>query len=209
MRILSTRFCRPILVLVAWFSVGAFANASTGDAVRGREVSKTCVSCHEVDGNSTNAAFPKLAGQNAPYLLRQMRAIRDGRVKVVVMGGMLDGMEEQDLQDIAAWYTSQTMSLGVARASLVERGEAIYRGGIVERGVPACIACHSPTGTGNYAAGYPRVSGQHASYLLSRLLGYRDGVGAYDDMSSIMHDVASFMSKQDMEAVAEYMAGLR
>lgn len=209
MRILNIRFCYPILVLVAWLSVGAFANASTGDAVRGREVSKTCVSCHGVDGNTASAAFPKLAGQNAPYLVRQMRAIRDGRVKVAVMGGMLDDMEEQDLQDIAAWYTSQTMSLGTARASLVERGEDIYRGGIVARGVPACIACHSPTGSGNYAAGYPRVSGQHASYLLNRLLGYRDGVGAYDDMSSIMHDVASFMSKQDMEAVAEYMAGLR
>lgn len=195
--------------------VGAFcaslplaASARAGDAERGQDKARECVACHGTDGNTESAAFPKLAGQNARYLLRQMRAIRDGKVAVPSMVGTLSGMSEQDLEDIAAWYASGTMSLGVAEPSAVERGEVIYRRGISKRGVPACTACHAPDGAGNYAAGYPRVSGQHASYLLARLLAYRDSVGNYDDVSNIMRDVASFMSKQDMEAVSQYMAGL-
>jgi cytochrome c553 len=196
----------PALLLLAPTQAADFQHA---DAERGKGKSRACVACHNTDGNSPSGAFPKLAGQNERYLLRQMRAIRDGKYLVPVMAGQLDNMNEQDLQDIAAWYAEQSSTLEAAEPELSVRGEHIYRKGIKERDVPACIACHSPTGTGNYAAGYPRVSGQHAQYLLTRILGYRDGVGVYDDQSSIMRGVVEFMSREDMQAVAQYMAGLR
>ena len=196
-----------IVTLIATMLLSASVYAA--DAERGQKKSNTCVSCHGVDGNSASGAFPKLAGQNARYLVRQMRAIRDGKYEVAVMAGQLDNMNDTDLEDIAAWYASQAQTMEAADPELARRGEHIYRKGISEREVPACIACHGPTGVGNYAAGYPRIAGQHPAYLLERILKYRDGESVYDDQSAIMQGAVELMSKKDMQAVVEYIAGLR
>lgn len=199
------RFYIAVFVCVLMASVSVYA----ADADRGRDKSATCVACHNADGNSTSSAFPKLAGQNTRYLLRQMRAIRDGKFEVPVMRGLLDNMRDDDLADIAEWYSSQVSTLEATPAELVERGAHIYRSGLGERSVPACTACHAPSGLGNYAAAYPRLAGQHAQYILSRLLAYRDGGGVYDEQSAIMRGVVEFMSIEDMTAVSEYISGLR
>lgn len=183
--------------------------AQAGDADAGRELSGTCITCHGEDGNSVIGIYPKLAGQNEKYLLRMLHAIKDGKSPAPLMAGQLDDMSDRDLEDIAAWYASQRMSGGAAKADLVELGEAIYHGGRPERQVAACAACHSPTGSGNAPAGYPRVAGQQAEYLSKRLLKYRDGTGVYDERSQIMRDIAARLSPEEIEAVSSYMQGLR
>jgi len=184
-----------------------------GDAAAGSRKVEVCTACHAADGNSAIPAYPKLAGQGERYLLRQLRAIKRGDWNIPLMVGQLDAMSDQDLQDIAAFYASGQMSRGATDPGLVQHGQRIYRAGIAARGVPACMACHSPTGAGNAPAGYPRLAGQHAEYLLERLEQYRDGKAEYelpyDETARIMSDVTAGMLYNDMKAVASYIQGLR
>lgn len=184
-----------------------------GDATAGRDKVEVCAACHMADGNSLIPAYPKLAGQGERYLLRQLRAIKRGDWAIPLMAGQLDAMSDQDLQDIAAFYAGNLMSGGATNPEMLEQGQRIYRAGIAARGVPACMACHSPTGAGNPPAGYPRLAGQHAEYILERLEQYRDNrmpyERAYDETARIMSDIASGMLYNDMQAVADYIQGLR
>ena len=139
-----------------------------------------CLGCHGADGNSLVPSFPKLAGLGEKYLLKQMQDIRDGRRPVAVMAGQVDNMTDQDLADIAAFYNSQVRSGGQADPDKVALGRKVYLAGIAERQVPACAACHSPTGNGNGPAGYPSLGGQHAEYTVSQLKMFRKGLRGSD-----------------------------
>lgn len=180
-----------------------------GDPVAGRAKVEICTACHTSDGNSIVPSYPKLAGQGEKYLLRQMRAIKSGAWPIPEMAGQLDSFSDQDLQDVAAFYAGQTMSPGATEPALADLGQQIYQGGIRARGVPACTACHAPDGAGNYAAGYPRLAGQHAEYIKERLEEYRGSAEVYDEISTIMADIATPMTPLEIEAVASYIAGLR
>ena len=199
---------------LGWASIGFAANANlVGDAAAGKSKSVACSACHGVDGNSM-APFPKLAGQGEKYLLKQLNEIRDGVRKVPTMAGQLDGMTEQDLADIAAYFSVQTPSGGQTKPALLELGAKVYRSGVADRKVAACIACHSPTGQGNAPAGFPALAGQHAQYIADQLRAYRKG---YEDTqgrtndggSKIMRTTASGLSDNDIEAVSSYIAGLK
>lgn len=184
--------------------------AAEGDAARGQEKSMLCAACHGADGNSAMAMWPKLAGQHAAYTARQVTLIQGGARSVPEMAGIVAGLSEQDIEDLAAYFESQERSPGVADPALVTEGERIYRAGIQKTGVPACMACHGPAGEGNPLAGYPSLAGQHATYTAKMLGGFRSGTtwGIEDGPSQVMVGVATLMTEPQIEAVASYIQGL-
>lgn len=196
------------LLIALLVSVGITSVAhAAGDAAAGQGKTAICAACHGADGNSAVGNFPKLAGQNEKYLLKQLVEIKEGTRPVVEMTGMLNAMSEQDLADIAAYFASQNVQIGAAKADLVEAGEKIYRGGIQSKGVAACTACHGPQGNGIASAGYPQVGGQHAQYTETQLKNFR--VEARDnDPGRMMRDIAAKLSDKEIQAVSSYIQGL-
>ncbi|GIZ10798.1 cytochrome c [Pseudomonas sp. NCCP-436] len=181
---------------------------AAGDAEAGQGKVAVCGACHGVDGNSPAPNFPKLAGQGERYLLKQMHDIKSGARPVIEMTGMLDSFSDQDLEDIAAYFASQKMSVGAANGDLVERGEALFRGGKLAEGMPACTGCHSPDGAGLAAAGYPKLGGQHAQYVAKQLTDFREGNRTNDGDTMIMRNIAAKLSNKDIEAVSSFLQGL-
>ena len=214
------------LLITALVSFGMATAHAAGDAAAGQAKAAVCGACHGADGNSMVPMFPKLAGQNERYLVKQMQDIQCGALSesqqkqrkctpraVPQMAGMLNNSSEQDMADIAAYFASQTASVGQAKADLAEKGASIYRAGIREKGLAACTACHSPTGQGNAMAGFPALSGQHADYIASQLKAFRaaaDGEPgrSNDGESKMMRDVAARLSDSEIEAVSSYISGL-
>ena len=186
----------------------AGAAQAAGDPAAGQAKAVVCGACHGVDGNSALANFPKLAGQGERYLLKQMQDIKSGARPVVEMTGMLEPLSEQDMADVAAYFASQKMSVGAADATLVERGQALFRGGKLAEGMPACTGCHSPDGAGIATAGYPHLGGQHAGYIAKQLTAFREGERSNDGDAMIMRDIAAKLSNKDIEAVSSYVQGL-
>jgi cytochrome c553 len=193
----------------------ASAAGLVGDAAAGKTKAAACGACHGADGNSPAPTFPKLAGQGERYLVKQIHDIKSGARPVPAMAGQTDSLSDQDIADIAAYYAGQEGSVNQAKKDLVARGEAIYRGGVREKGVPACAACHSPTGAGNAPAGFPKLGGQHADYVTTQLKAYRaaadgDAAGrANDGDTKPMRGVAARMSDAEIAAVASYISGLQ
>lgn len=223
------------LVKNALFSLGIIAVAqtafATGDATAGADKVAVCAACHGADGNSPAPNFPKIAGLGDKYLLKQLRDIQawdletDATKKAQVgravpeMTGMLAGLTDQDLQDIAAHYDEQSIQLTGAKDIKVrtnsgievdglELGERVYRSGNLANGVPACTGCHTPDGLGNPPAGYPRLSGQYAEYIEKQLLDFRAGRRINDGEQMVMRQVADKMSDAEIKAVANFIAGL-
>ena len=186
----------------------AASTAVVGDAAAGQAKTAVCGACHGPDGNSMAPNFPKLAGQGDRYLLKQLHEIKDGKRQVLEMTGLLANLNDQDLADIAAYYSSQKGSVGAAHPALVAQGEALFRGGNLEKGMPACIGCHSPDGQGLAAAGFPHLGGQHASYIEKQLTDFREGDRTNDGDSMIMRGIAAKMSNKDIKALASYIQGL-
>jgi cbb3-type cytochrome c oxidase subunit III len=181
---------------------------AAGDAAAGQGKVAVCGACHGADGNSPAPNFPKLAGQGERYLLKQLHDIKSGNRQVVEMTGMLDNLSDQDMADIAAYFASQQMSFGAADPKLVERGEALFRGGKLEEGMPACTGCHSPNGAGLDAAGFPQLGGQHATYVAKQLTDFREGNRTNDGDAMIMRAIAAKLSNKDIEAVSSFIQGL-
>ena len=186
----------------------AAATAVVGDVAAGQAKTAVCGACHGPDGNSMAPNFPKLAGQGDRYLLKQLHEIKDGKRQVLEMTGLLTNLNDQDLADIAAYYSSQKNSVGAADPALVARGEALFRGGDLQKGMPACTGCHSPDGQGNAAAGFPHLGGQHASYIEKQLTDFREGERTNDGDSMIMRGIAAKLSNKDIKALASYIQGL-
>jgi len=181
---------------------------AAGDAAAGQGKVAICGACHGPDGNSPAPNFPKLAGQGERYLLKQLQDIKSGARPVLEMTGQLDNFNEQDLSDIAAWYASQKMTIGAAEADLVARGESLFRGGKLAEGMPACTGCHSPQGSGNSAAGFPHLGGQHAQYTAKQLADFREGDRVNDGDAMIMRSIAAKLSNKDIAAISSYIQGL-
>jgi cytochrome c553 len=184
------------------------ADAVVGDAAAGQAKTAVCGACHGPDGNSLAPNFPKLAGQGQRYLLKQLHEIKDGKRVVLEMTGLLTNLNEQDLADIAAYYANQKGSVGAADEKLVARGEALFRGGKLNEGMPACTGCHSPNGIGNAAAGFPHLGGQHADYIKKQLTAFREGERTNDGDTMVMRSIAAKLSNKDIEALSQYIQGL-
>lgn len=183
---------------------------AAGNAEAGKEKILLCTACHGAEGNTPlMPVYPKLAGQGERYLLKQMRDIKSGARPVVEMTGMLDAMSDQDMADIAAWYASNTSTTGLADAELAEHGEAIFRGGKLDDGVPACTGCHSADGAGLDLAFYPKLSSQTAEYTAKQLTDFREGIRTNDGDAMVMRGVAEKLSNKDVKALANYIQGLQ
>lgn len=165
-----------------------------------------CAACHGADGNSSVPLQPSLAQQHPEYLMKQLLEFKSGTRKDAVMQGFATALTEDDARNISWWLASQKAKPGFAKdKDLVAQGERIYRGGIMDRQVPACAGCHSPNGAG-IPSQYPRLSGQHADYTVKQLTEFRDGKRGNN---AVMTDVAAKMNDREIKAVADYIAGLR
>lgn len=192
-------------------AAGAQSETIIGNADDGAAKAATCAACHGADGNSVNPQWPKLAGQGAGYLAKQLynfQAGEDGGRNNALMVSQAVGLDDQDIADLAAYYAQQKMTPGVADPALAARGEALYRGGDPERGIPACSGCHSPSGGGNAAAKFPRLNAQHDEYLRLQLHAFRAGERA-NDPNEMMRGVAANLSDDDIAALSAYLQGLR
>ncbi|RZI30979.1 c-type cytochrome [Pseudomonas orientalis] len=198
-----------IVSLLLTLGITGVAHAA-GDATAGQAKAAVCGACHGPDGNSPAPNFPKLAGQGERYLAKQMREIKDGKRVVLEMTGLLANSSDQDIADIAAYFASQKSSVGAADPKLVARGEKLFRGGDLDKGLPACTGCHSPNGAGNAAAGFPHLSGQHAAYIAKQLTDFRkeDAGRANDGDAMTMRTIARKLSDEDIAAISSYIQGL-
>jgi cytochrome c553 len=186
----------------------ALPASAAGSAEAGAQKAATCAACHGQDGNSINPEWPSLAGQHANYIVRSLEAYKDGSRNNVLMAGQVTALSEQDMLDLGAYYEAQKPVKRTANPDLVNRGERLYRGGDIDRGISACIACHGPTGRGNPAAKYPMVSGQHAAYTAGQLKAYR-AKERKSDPNQMMRTISALLNDEDIAAVAEYIQGLR
>lgn len=197
-----------------WAGLAAAQGTANPDLAKGEQLAKqVCVACHAADGNSPAPANPKLAGQHAGYLYKQLANFKaQGGKKAArenaIMAGMVAGLSDADMQALAAHYASQTLRPAVAGdKNLAAQGQKIWRGGIAEKSVAACAGCHGPDGAG-IPVQYPRLGGQFAEYLDAQLKLFRAG-GRANDPGGMMRGVAARMSDEEIKAVAEYAAGLR
>ena len=206
------------IFLALFMLAGLSANALAGDPAAGKALTVTCAACHGEDGNSAVPTFPKLAGQNEKYLIKQINDIKYKRRPVASMIGQVDHLNDQQIADIAAYYASQTQTPGRAEDADLKLGAEVYRAGVSESGVAACIACHGARGVGNAPAGWPRLAGQHKEYIAQQLRKWRTGAEntleenpegrTNDGDSRIMRDVAYRMTDREIDAVANFIAGL-
>lgn len=199
----------------------AHAQGKPGDAQAGQAKAGVCGACHAIDGNSTDAQYPKLASQQERYIARQLAMFKDGERDNPIMAPMAAPLSAQDMRDIGAYFASQKVQAGVADDSVIKSGpdagkkyylvgQHLYRGGDAARGIPACMACHGPTGAGNPGPAYPNIGGQHAQYVVARLKAFHDGLvlGKGDWAKPEMAQVARNLTDDEIQALATYVEGL-
>lgn len=190
--------------------IGLVAMAhGAGDPQAGEQNAAVCAGCHGQGGaKPVMGVYPKLSGLGEKYLYNQLVAIKEGERVIPEMTGMLGSMSDQDLQDLAAYFNKQDMVVSQADPDLADKGAALYRGGNMATGVPACAGCHSPQGNGNEPAGYPALGGQNADYVAKQLKAYREGTRNTGTNAAIMMDVASKLTDAEIKAVSSYISGL-
>ncbi len=201
-----------------------FSKTTWGDAQAGQGKAAACAACHGADGNATVELYPSIAGQSERYVAQQMALIANGQRTSgasVAMLPFVQDLSPQDMRDIGAYFATQKAAAGIADDTVVadgpykglnfyEIGQQLYRGGDASRGLPACMACHGPTGAGNPGPAYPHIGGQHASYVARRLQEYQAGHTSETDKAhfQIMATVAAKLSEQEIQALGSYLQGL-
>ena len=196
-----------IAVACALFG-SATAALAAGDPAAGKAKSAVCVACHNPDGNSTNPTYPKLAGQSADYMTKQLVEFKSGVRVNPIMVGMVAALTPQDMEDLSAYFASQQIARGAADSALAPAGEALFRGGNLSSGVSACMACHGATGAGNPAAKFPALAGQHDVYIETQLKSFR-AMERANDAGQMMRGVAAKLTDQEIKAVSSYIQGLQ
>lgn len=196
-----------VAMSLSGLAYGAQAKAAKPDLAAGEAKATTvCAACHVADGSRGLPTYPILQGQHPEYLVKQLTEFKEGKRKNSIMTGMAAVLTPDDMRNVAAFYGSKKAKDGVAKnPALVAVGEKIYRGGIAKKGVPACAGCHSPNGAG-LPAQYPRLAGQHADYTKTQLTAFRQGERTN---SAQMTAIGANLSDKEIEALADYIAGLR
>lgn len=198
-------------VVIAAISSPAIAE---GNAEAGKTKIIVCSACHGMDGNSMIDMYPKIAGQHATYLQKQLHDFRsaaqtggkDGRMDPI-MAGMSIALSDQDILDISAYFSSQAVQVAEVK-DIPELGEKLYKGGDVSRGITSCMACHGPDGKGAELAGFPTLAGQHANYIKIQLTKFREA-SRHNDLNGMMQDVAKKLNDSDIEALSKYLSSLK
>ena len=183
---------------------------AAGDAKAGQSKSAVCAACHGMDGNSNGPEWPNLAGQHESYIVKQLKAFKSGQRNNALMTPQAQVLSDQDMEDLAAYFSSQKGKGGEAEPSKVAAGQQIYQGGLAANKATACMACHGPDGRGNLPAGYPSLRGQRSAYVVLQLQNYKNGSRTTDKaQGNIMQSEASKLSDDQIKAVAAYIQGLR
>lgn len=181
---------------------------TAGDAESGKAKSATCAACHGAEGKASIPAYPHLAGQHASYIEKQLKNFRDGERVNPIMAPMATGLSDEDIADLAAYYSSLPAVQGVADESAdLAKGSEIFQGGSADAGIPACSACHGPAGKGNPAANFPLLSGQDAGYIAAQLKAFR-AAERTNDAGSMMRSLAKRMTDKEITSLANYIMGL-
>jgi cytochrome c553 len=209
MKLLASLLMAAALVAPAFSASAADAPAAAAkpDLAKGQATfSGVCIACHGADGNSALGENPSLAQQHPEYLVKQLQEFKAGKRASAIMQGFAGMLSDEDMKNVAWWVAGNAAKPGAAEnKDLVAMGERIYRGGIPDRNIAACAACHSPNGAG-IPAQYPRLSGQHAQYTATQLVAFRDGVRLN---SPQMTGVAAKLNDREIKAVSDYISGLR
>jgi cytochrome c553 len=206
-------FCSAAMTLLATQALAqAQPPLQKPDIARGQAASAVCMACHGASGNSSSAAFPKLAGQHYDYIIKQLNnfKLKPGAAKAerenAQMASFAAALSEQQMRDLAAFYAAQKIEPAVAKnKDTYELGKKIYRAGIASKNVPACAACHGPAAAG-IPGQYPRLGGQWAEYTEAQMIAFRQGTR---HNNAAMTQVASRLSDAEIKAVSDYIAGLR
>ena len=205
---MRSRIC-ALTLLAAWFTVVLLPLSAhgAGNPGAGKAKAALCAGCHGSDGNGgADPTWPKLAGQTAEYLVAQLQRFKSGARENPIMKGMASSLSANDMEDVAAFYAAQPLKHGAAKdKTLALRGERIYRGGIQDTGVPACMSCHGPSGHG-IPPRYPRLDSQRAAYVEKQLSDFKAGRRTSADPAMPM--IASRLSDPDIKALSEYLSGL-
>lgn len=211
MNSLDNLFVLASFFIIFTLSSNAFAE---GDAEKGKEKSQVCQGCHGADGNSYGPEWPNLASQHTSYLTKQIRNFKDGVRKNETMNSMVAGLNEEDIKDIAAYFSRQSLvpqgtpSNEQLDSELIKTGRKIYKGGNRYSGVPACAGCHGPNAVGNGPAAFPHLAGQKTTYLIKTLKDFKSGARA-NDPNEIMRNIAAKLTESEINAVANYVATLQ
>jgi len=216
------RVCLPIIksVCISLLVIASIAHASEdkkvvkADAAKGEALYNTgdaarnvtaCIACHGAAGNSSIAENPKLSGQHGAYIQKQLMDFKSGERKNAIMSAIAKGMTVEDMQNLNAYLAKSKPTPGAAKnKDSVELGKKIFRGGIAEKNVPACAACHSANGAG-MPAQFPRLAGQHQTYTTAQLMAFRADTRKNEQMNKIVKR----MSDEEIQAVSDYVAGLK
>lgn len=193
------------LVTIALLGSASLSLAA-GNPEAGEEKAGLCAGCHGDDGNAAAPIFPKLAGQHASYLIKQLHDFRSQKRVEPTMNAMAEPLTDEDVLDLAAFYTSKKITHEESAPNSL--GENLYKAGNLGTGVPACTGCHGPKGRGNPAAGFPSLHGQYAAYLEKTLHDFKNGERA-NDTNEVMRKVAKHMSDEEIAAVSDYASTLK
>ncbi len=198
-----------LLMAVAAIVIALVAQPThaAGDAAAGQAKSAVCAACHGADGKALQPTYPNLAGQHASYIAKQLTEYRDGDRVNALMSGQAANLSDEDILDLAAYYSEMPIIANTAAEENLAMGEAIYRGGITAQGIAACIACHGPAGLGNPGAVYPVLSGQNAGYTADQLIQWRAGERS-NDPNNVMGSLSQRLTDTEIQAVSNYIQGL-
>ncbi len=178
-----------------------------GDAAAGKTKSATCAACHGMDGNSPMNVWPNLAGQDSSYIFKQLQDFKAARRTNEVMSPMGAPLNEPDMKDLAAYFSSQTIKAGGSETNMGGLGEQIYKKGNIKQRIIACVGCHGLNGEGNPKLQAPAVGGQHAEYMVLQLKAFKSGSRS-NDTGKMMRNIVASMTEDEIDAVAQYISGL-
>lgn len=200
------RFWLPAAILIG--AVAGYPALADGNAEAGAAKSAVCQACHGANGNSVNPEWPSLAGLGADYIVEQLQNFKSGKRNNPIMMGNVLALTPEDMADIAAYFGNQVNTGLQADPSVAKAGEKLYRGGDKARGIPACMACHGPSGAGIDTAKFPPLRGQHSVYVAKQLTDYASGART-SDPNGIMQTIAKRLSADDIHLISSYVQGLR
>ena len=211
---------KTVILMSIFFAAFSSVSLASGSAEAGQAKAAVCMGCHGADGNSLMAMYPKIAGQGESYLIKQLQDFKSGARASAMMVGFVAALSEEDMSDLAAYFASQAISENTAKsdAATIELGRKIYMGGKKDTQTTACIACHGPKGLGIPSANFPAVGAQYAEYTVQQLIAFRQSsinlqTGSSDlarenDYEGMMRNVAKSLTNVEIEALAQYIAGL-
>jgi len=211
--LIALALCAPLFVAAADDTAPAAASKDAftqGDATAGAAKAPVCFACHGPGGNGAiNPEWPKLAGQHSSYIAEQLGEFKGAQRKNPVMLGQASALSDADMSNLAAYFAAQPAVPGVASKDAIAVAQPLYRAGDAARGIPACAACHGPTGAGNAAAQFPRIGGQNSAYAANQLKSYKSGERGAAGKGQIMATIAAKLSDQEIQALSSYVSGLQ